>query len=200
MLLNYVVLFCFLYTEGRPEVPRITIVLTGGRQAPSSDLNALRLASKALKETGSNTYIIAIDKEQKTSHLLPIVQQPEHMFTVKKFDELQRDLDSTARNIARTSGKQILLSFITAIVLSRAFIYKKVGLSSANNIRYLSCSNECVNQLLLLPEGTLNLSILLSRSHLGYDYSPSSNIIGFSSSNSIFNSLVPPRRSKDFNP
>jgi len=92
---------------GRQDVPRITILLIGGQHS-SSDVNALRSTSKTLKESGSNTYVIAVGKDHKTPVMLQIVQTPEHIFLANNFDELHRDMDGTARSIARTAGKLAL--------------------------------------------------------------------------------------------
>jgi hypothetical protein len=92
-------------TEGRENVPRITVLLTSGRQAPSSNGKSLELSAQPLKDRGSNTYIIAMGGDHDRAELNRVVNKTTDVFFVSSFNQLQTNIRPTARQIANNSGE-----------------------------------------------------------------------------------------------
>lgn len=92
-------------SEGRKNVPRITVLLTSGRHASQPNGKTLETASQPLRHVGSNTYIIAIGRDHDRTELRRIAQKPDDVFFVDSFNQLQTNIRPTGRQIARNSGE-----------------------------------------------------------------------------------------------
>ena len=94
-------------SEGRKNVPRITVLLTGGRHTSQPNGKPLEAAFQPLRDIGSNTYIIGIGSDHDRTELRRLANKPADVFFVDTFNQLQTNLRPTARHIARNSGELI---------------------------------------------------------------------------------------------
>lgn len=90
--------------ESRSGVPKAVVLLTAGRQTPARDAKALDIAAKPLRDLGAKTYVIAIGREPSRVELLPVVEQPEDIFSVVTYDGLVTRVIPIARIVSHGKG------------------------------------------------------------------------------------------------
>ena len=85
--------------QSRPDVPKIVVLLTSGRQYPASGAKELDEASKPLRDQGAKTYVIAIGKEPDNKKLRTIVDTPDKVLGVDSFRGLNPQVPSITKKI-----------------------------------------------------------------------------------------------------
>ena len=85
--------------KARPSVPRVVILLTAGSEL------YLTAPSQALKDLGTNRYVIAIGPNADEEELTPIIDEPRDMFTIATPKELTWSTEYIVREIVERTGK-----------------------------------------------------------------------------------------------
>ena len=93
-----------LFSEGRPGVVKIAILLTAGQQSETIDYGLLKSSLQSLIHIGARTFVVAIGNRSDVQELESTVEKPNDMFKVKEFDELQSRVPEIAKDIAASSG------------------------------------------------------------------------------------------------
>jgi len=88
--------------KARPSVPRVVILLTTGSQL------YLTAPSQALRDMGTNRYVIAIGPNADEEELTPIIDEPRDMFTIATPKELTWNTEYMISEIIKRTGKVIL--------------------------------------------------------------------------------------------
>jgi hypothetical protein len=85
--------------QSRPNVPKIVVLLTAGRQHPAADAKSLDEAAKPLREQGAKTYVIAIGREPDKTKLGVLVDTPDKVLEIDDFRGLNPQVPSIAKKI-----------------------------------------------------------------------------------------------------
>lgn len=85
--------------KARPSVPRVVILLTAGSEL------YLTAPSQALRDLGTNRYVIAIGPNVDEEELTPIIDEPRDMFTVATPKELTWSTEYMVNEIVKRTGK-----------------------------------------------------------------------------------------------
>lgn len=85
--------------KARPSVPRVVILLTAGSEL------YLTAPSQALRDLGTNRYVIAIGPNADEEELTPIIDEPRDMFTVPTPKELTWSTEYMVNEIVKRTGK-----------------------------------------------------------------------------------------------
>lgn len=85
--------------KARPSVPRVVILLTAGSEL------YLTAPSQALRDLGTNRYVIAIGPNVDEEELTPIIDEPRDMFTVPTPKELTWSTEYMVNEIVKRTGK-----------------------------------------------------------------------------------------------
>ena len=88
--------------KARPSVPKVVILLTAGSEL------YLTAPSKALRDLGTNRYVIAIGPNADEEELTPIIDEPRDMFTVATPKELTWSTEYMVSEIIKRTGKVLL--------------------------------------------------------------------------------------------
>ena len=88
--------------KARPSVPKVVILLTAGSEL------YLTAPSKALRDLGTNRYVIAIGPNADEEELTPIIDEPRDMFTVATPKELTWSTEYMVSEIIKRAGKVLL--------------------------------------------------------------------------------------------
>jgi hypothetical protein len=91
-------------SSSRLDVPKIVVLLTAGRHTPAADAKRLDEAAKPLRDLGARTYVVAIGRTPNKQELRPIVQRPEDIVEIDRFDGLKSTAYPTAKHIVDRSG------------------------------------------------------------------------------------------------
>lgn len=84
--------------DGRPNVPKIVVLLTAGKQDSLAD--PLSRAVIPVADLGAQTYIISIGSDKDPDHLKPAVTTPNNLFNVTSFSHLTDRAPGVARQIS----------------------------------------------------------------------------------------------------
>lgn len=88
----------------RFSVPKVVVLLTAFNG--DGDTGLLANASKALRDVGANTYVVAIGGDADLKELEMIVKEPKDIFKVPEFTGLTTETsESTAKTIISRAGK-----------------------------------------------------------------------------------------------
>lgn len=109
--------------DARPDVPKVVVLLTTGRQSQSSNL--LPQAVKPLNDLGANIYVIAIGSQPSDRELRLVVQEPGDVLKVSRFDDLTPQTRPIARHIVNTTGKKTIF---TCLVWPKGHINRLLNL------------------------------------------------------------------------
>ena len=74
---------------GRPDIPKIVILLTGGKQTPASGALSLDVAAQPLKEAGAKIFVVTIGPRPDLKELLRVVEDGGDIFTAPTFKGLR---------------------------------------------------------------------------------------------------------------
>ena len=85
--------------KARPSVPRVVILLTAGSEL------YLTSPSQALRDLGTNRYVIAIGPNADEEELTPIIDEPRDMFTIATPKELTWNTEYMVSEIVERTGK-----------------------------------------------------------------------------------------------
>ena len=88
--------------KARPSVPKVVILLTAGSEL------YLTAPSKALRDLGTNRYVIAIGPNADEEELTPIIDEPRDLFTVATPKELTWSTEYMVSEIIKRTGKVLL--------------------------------------------------------------------------------------------
>ena len=88
--------------KARPSVPMVVILLTAGSQL------YLTAPSQALRDLGTNRYVIAIGPNADEEELTPIIDEPRDMFTIATPKELTWSTEYMISEIIKRTGKVVL--------------------------------------------------------------------------------------------
>jgi hypothetical protein len=91
--------------EARPNVTKIALLLTSGRQLSLADRKELERVTKRLRDVGVKVFVLSIGNELTTQELLQYVDRKEDIIRLDSFDVLQPVALPTARQIMGNSGK-----------------------------------------------------------------------------------------------
>lgn len=90
--------------DARPDVPKVVVLLTAGRQSLSSNL--LPQSVKPLQDLGANIYVVAIGSQPDDQELRPVVKEPGDVLQVSTFDDLTPQTRPIAKHIVNKTGKK----------------------------------------------------------------------------------------------
>lgn len=90
--------------DARPDVPKVVVLLTAGRQSLSSNL--LPQSVKPLQDLGANIYVVAIGSQPDDQELRPVVKEPGDVLKVSTFDDLTPQTRPIAKHIVNETGKK----------------------------------------------------------------------------------------------
>lgn len=93
-------------------VPKVVVLLAAGVNGVS-DAGILTNASKALRDMGANTYVVAIGGEVDVKELEVIVEEQKDIFTVPEFTRLTETSESTAKVIISRASKLLFASTLS---------------------------------------------------------------------------------------
>lgn len=85
--------------KARPSVPRVVILLTAGSEL------YLTAPSQALRDHGTDRYVIAIGPNADEEELTPIIDEPRDMFTIATPQELTWRTEYMISEIIKRTGK-----------------------------------------------------------------------------------------------
>jgi hypothetical protein len=85
-----------IITDGRPNVPKIVVLLTAGIQDPQAV--PLSSAVKPVTDLGAQTYIVGIGSDSEK--LTPAVRRPNALFNITSFSHLTDSAPGVARQIS----------------------------------------------------------------------------------------------------
>ena len=97
--------------DARPNVRRVVVLLTTGRQSQSSNL--LPQAVKPLLELSANIYVVAIGSRPNNQELRLVVKEPGNVLKVSRFDDLTPQTRPIARHIVNKTGKKTSFTCLT---------------------------------------------------------------------------------------
>ena len=89
----------------RPRVPKISILITDGKNSPSPDNVPLSNASEPLRQKGVRIFAVGIGKHVDLQELLEITERKEDVFLVTSFFSLLGEVDRLVTNIWWAIGK-----------------------------------------------------------------------------------------------
>lgn len=89
----------------RPEVQKIVIMLTSGKQSEPQDVPFLKESFKTLRASCIKVFAVAIGKDYDKEELLPAVQRSEDIFTVATFGSLAQQAQPVSKAITERSGQ-----------------------------------------------------------------------------------------------
>ena len=92
-----------LLTEARSSVPKVVVLLLGGKQ--SKDSESLGVASKQLRDLGANTFVVSVGSVLEENGISTVVYSPQDIFPVPSFDDLEALSKPIASEIARRSSE-----------------------------------------------------------------------------------------------
>jgi hypothetical protein len=93
------------FKNARPNVPKITVLLTTGPQTPVPGSTPLSEAVKPLVDNGIRPYIVAVGREVDQWNLNGAVSKPEDVFPVNNSQQLLPQASPIAKKIAGGAGK-----------------------------------------------------------------------------------------------
>lgn len=76
------------FQSARPNVRKVLVLLTDGRQTQDPDVVALDVASKPLKDMGVKIYAVGVGHKIDKNELEQIASKPSDVFTVDSFTAL----------------------------------------------------------------------------------------------------------------
>lgn len=82
------------FDKNRPEVKKIVVLLTAGRQSRGG--KPLAQAVRPLKTIGAETFVVAIGSQINEPELTPIVKRKQDIILVPRFDQLTSQVNSVA--------------------------------------------------------------------------------------------------------
>lgn len=97
--------------DARPNVRRVVVLLTTGRQSQSSNL--LPQAVRPLEELSANIYVVAIGSQPNDQELRLVVKAPGDVLKVSRFDDLTPQTRPIARHIVNKTGKTTSFTCLT---------------------------------------------------------------------------------------
>lgn len=92
------------FKNSRPNVPKITVLLTTGPQTPVPGHTPLNQAVKPLLDNNIRPYIVAIGRDINQWDLSTAVAGPEDVFPVNNTEQLQPRASPIAKEIAGRAG------------------------------------------------------------------------------------------------
>lgn len=94
-----------LIRTARSDVPKISILVTGGRHTSSQGARTLEEAAKRIRDLGARTYVVGVGNGPDKNQLRPLVQHTQDVLDVNDFDALQSKGTEIGRMIMSRSGK-----------------------------------------------------------------------------------------------
>lgn len=88
--------------KGRRSVPKIVLLLTGGRQ--ESGAKPLSQFVQPLRDLGARAYVVVIGSDVAVNELIPLVESTEDVFSVSSFDLLQSHVRPISNQIIEPPG------------------------------------------------------------------------------------------------
>lgn len=88
--------------KARSSVPRVVILLTAGSEL------YLTASSQALRDLGTNRYVIAIGPNADEEELTPIIDEPRDMFTISTPKELTWSTEYLVSEIIKRTGEVVV--------------------------------------------------------------------------------------------
>ena len=92
--------------ESQFSVPKVVVLLTAGVNGVD-EADVLTNASKALRDVGANTYVVAIGGDADVKELEVLVEKQKDIFKVPEFTGLTQTSESTAKAIMSRASKLI---------------------------------------------------------------------------------------------
>jgi hypothetical protein len=92
--------------EARPNLPKIAVLITAGRQA--LDGPRLDAAAETLRRSGAKTFVVAIGNTPDTRELQPVVEKQEDILRISSFDRLTPEVPSVIDKIINRNGMCII--------------------------------------------------------------------------------------------
>ena len=95
-----------LLTTVRPEVLKIVVMLTSGKQSEPQDVPFLKESFKTLRSLCIKVFAVAIGNDHDKEELLPAVDRSEDIFTVATFGILAQQAQPISKAITERSGPE----------------------------------------------------------------------------------------------
>jgi len=89
----------------RPEIQKIVIMLTSGKQSEPQDVPFLKESFKTLHALCIKVFAVAIGNDHDKEELLPAVDRSEDIFTVATFGSLAQQAQPVSKAITERSGQ-----------------------------------------------------------------------------------------------
>ena len=105
-----------LLENSRPDVPKVIVFLTSGSEL------YLTVPSQALRDYGTDRYVIAIGPDADEEELTPIIDEPRDMFTITTPPELTWKSEYIIDEIVKRTSKLSLLVCLFVHLLVCLFI------------------------------------------------------------------------------
>lgn len=98
----------------RPNVTKVALLITSGRQLTLADRSELERVRKRLRDVGAKVFVLSIGNQLSTQELLPYVDRKEDTIRIDRFEVLEPGALPTARQIMGNSGENMnkLLIFL----------------------------------------------------------------------------------------
>ena len=92
-------------SSGRPNVTKVALLITSGRQLTSVDRSELERIRKRLRDVGGKVFVLSIGNETSTQELLSYVDRKEDIIRMDRFEVLEPGALPTASQIMGNSGE-----------------------------------------------------------------------------------------------
>lgn len=94
--------------SGRPNVPKIAVLLTTGKQEPASNAKTFSRSSQLLRDLGIKTFVITIGQQPSQRELLPVVDKPQDILLLRGFDNIKPQVKIISEGIAQTGKYNVI--------------------------------------------------------------------------------------------
>lgn len=118
------------FLNARPKIPKIAIIMTGGKQVADLLVEPLNSAIQPLRRLGVKTYVVAIGNTSDVRELNALVERPQDIFLQKSFSTL-RPKDIVKKIINKHC--KYLLTIFKVNTISRISNYWRKLKSGQNN-------------------------------------------------------------------
>lgn len=92
-----------LLRAARPDVHKIVVLLSGGRESPQ-DVTLLMQSLRTLRASGAKIFVISIGRDHSMDNFYPAVERLEDIFKVSSFDNLVPLAWKMSETIAKRAG------------------------------------------------------------------------------------------------
>ena len=94
-----------------PEVLKIVVLLTSGKQSQPQDVPFLKESFKTLSALCIKVFAVSIGNDHDNEELLPAVDRSEDIFTVATFGSLAQQAQPISKSITERSGQLLQQAF-----------------------------------------------------------------------------------------